>query len=65
MKARVIGRHIKQKVYFLVTPGMIIRDGVNFQGSRDTATGSWGDWSAFVKQGKLVMALAEPEQLLG
>lgn len=46
-------------------PGMVTGDGVNFQGSRDTATGSWGDWSAFVRQDKPVMALAEPEQLLG
>lgn len=48
----------------MVLPGREIEDGVNFQGSRDTA-GSWGDWSAFVRQGEMVIALAEPENWLG
>ena len=43
MKAQVIRRHTELKVCFLVMPGMVVGDGVNFQGSRDTATGSWGD----------------------
>lgn len=45
--------------------GMVAGDGVNFQGSRDRATGSREHWSAFFGQGKMVVALSEPEKFLG
>lgn len=65
MKAQVIARHAKLKVWFVIMPGAVVGGGVNLQGSRDTARGSWGAWSAFVRQGKLIIAHAEPEKLLG
>lgn len=50
---------------FLVTAGMVVGDGIKFQGSRDRAAGSREHWSAFYRQGKMVIALSEPEKFLG
>lgn len=45
---------------------MVFGDGVNFQGSRATATGSRKHWAVFFfRQDKMVIALLEPEMLLG